>query len=161
MSQFAAESIVFHFYQVDDAHEVILIMNRQWNNQRISPQTAFDLLRDPKKVSTHCIHFIDVSDARNPVFIRLTPDGFRLRFNTAFAAEYDHNPVQDPQTALHLSSKVHMARRVYYVDGFPLPGASSSSWSYCDPSFLFVGEEVHNAWALMSFPHFMSQAGII
>ena len=50
------------------------------------------------------------------VLISLTPDGLRLRLDTALSSQNGHRTVQDAQGTLDLNSKVHVARGVDDVD---------------------------------------------
>ena len=54
----------------------------------MSLEPIFYLLFDIIKICAYTVHLIYENDARNVIFIRLTPNGLALRLNAAYRAKY-------------------------------------------------------------------------
>ena len=78
-------------------------------------QTIVQHLDAAEEVSTHGIHLVDVHHA-GTLLISLTPDGLRLRLDTALSSQNGHRTVQNAQGTLDLNSEVNVWRGVDDVD---------------------------------------------
>ena len=59
----------------------------------MSFEPIFDLLFDIIKICAYAVHLIYENNARNMVFIRLTPNGLALRLNAAYRAKYCYRTI--------------------------------------------------------------------
>ena len=75
------------FYKVNNTFESILTSDWKLDRKSITFETVFNHIKCPVKVSTHNIHFINEYHTRYFIFISLTPNGFRLWFNTALCTK--------------------------------------------------------------------------
>ena len=60
-------------------------------------QTIMEHLNAAVEISTHGIHLVDVNHAGNLVLVSLTPNGLRLRLNTALSGQNGNRTVQNAQ----------------------------------------------------------------
>ncbi len=67
----------FHFHQVNNAGETFFSTNCPLQRNRVRAQTGFDLTNNFQEVSAHAVHFVNERDARNFIFVCLTPYGFQ------------------------------------------------------------------------------------
>ncbi len=67
--------------------ESILDANRKLDGHRSRAQTFPHVTDHRHEIRADAIHLVDERDARNTVFIRLTPYGFRLRLYAALGAK--------------------------------------------------------------------------
>jgi hypothetical protein len=84
------------------------------------------------------------------IFISLSPDGFRLRFNSAFSAK-DNYRTSRMRKLRHLSSKVNVAGRIDNVDITIFP-THLVRLTYRKPRFLFHLQIIHDTFAVMRSP---------
>src|SRR5690606_15861225 len=70
------------FGQVDDPFKGVLGSDRQLARHRVGPEALADLLDGAVEIGSDDIHFVNVSDPRDVVLVRLPPDGFGLGFHT-------------------------------------------------------------------------------
>ncbi len=68
------------------------------------------------KLAPHAVKFIDKTNARHFIIVRIAPVRFRLRFDAGDAVEDDDRAVENAQRALHFDREVDVARRVDQVD---------------------------------------------
>ena len=164
-----------HIDQVNDTTEGILLADGQLDRHAVSVQTIMQHLDAAEEVGTHGIHLVDVNHARDFVLISLTPNGLRLRLDTALSSQNGHRTVQDAQGTLDLNSKVHVARGVDDVDAVTVllecnrillglrvaPVAGGSSGSDGDTTLLLLNHPVHGSAAIMDFADLVVDAGVV
>ena len=119
------------------------------------------------KVSTRAVHLVDENHARHFVFVGLPPYRFGLGLDAGGTAKNDYCPIEHPQGALYLNSKVHMAWRIDNVNTvifklgihtLPETGCSGRGNSY--PPLLLLFHPVHSGSAIMHFAYLVGQTGI-
>src|SRR5690606_4807984 len=120
------EGARLHFDEIDHAAKRILDVrrpeaNRNLNGDRRRRQALLDLFEGAFKIRPFAVELVNEDQARHVVLIRLTPNGFALRFDPfARAKDYDR-AVEHAQAALDLGGEVDVARRIEQVDGDVLP----------------------------------------
>ena len=112
------------------------------------------------KVRAHDVHFVDIDHSGNAILISLTPNGFRLRFNTALCAENGHRTVQYAQRTLNFNREVHVSGRVDNIDTMVFPETSRCGGGNGDTSLLLLFHPVHSWRTVMRFAHFTVDTGI-
>ena len=164
-----------HIDQVNDTAEGILLADGQLDRHAVGVQTIMQHLDAAEEVGTHGIHLVDVNHAGDFVLISLTPNGLRLRLDTALSSQNGHRTVQDAQGTLDLNSKVHVARGVDDVDAVTVllecnrillglrvaPVAGGSSGSDGDTTLLLLNHPVHGGTAIMNFADLVIDAGVV
>jgi hypothetical protein len=150
-----------HTDQIDDALELILTADRKLYCDRAALEPVDDGIHGAIEIGAHAVHFIDEANARNPVFIRLAPHGFRLRLNTGYRVEYRHGSVQYAQAALDFGREIHVTRGIDDVDGAILPFAGGGGGCDGDAALLFLLHPVHDGRAFMHFADLVRLAGVI
>ena len=164
-----------HIDQVNDTAEGILLTDGQLDCHAVCVQTIVQHLDAAEEVSTHGIHLVDVHHAGDLVLVSLTPDGLRLRLDTALSSQNGHRTVQHAQGTLDLNSEVHVARSVDDVDAVTVllecdrillglrvaPVAGGSSGSDGDTTLLLLNHPVHGSAAIMNFADLVIDAGVV
>ena len=151
----------FHLYKVDDTFERILRADWQLNRNSVTFQTVMDHAQNVKEVCTHDVHFVHVDHTWNFVVISLSPNGFRLWFNTALCAHNGYRTVQYTQGTLNFYGEVNMARGVDDIDTVAFPVAGGCSGSNGNTTFLLLNHPVHGRAAVMSLTNFMVNTGVV
>ena len=164
-----------HIDQVNDTAEGILLTDRQLDCHAVGVQTIVQHLDAAEEVSTHGVHLVDVHHTGDFVLISLTPDGLRLRLDTALSSQNGHRTVQHAQGTLNLNSEVHVARGVDDVDAVTVllecnrillglrvaPVAGGSSGSDGDTTLLLLNHPVHGSAAIMNFADLVVDTGVV
>ena len=164
-----------HIDQVNDTTEGILLTDRQLDRHAVSVQTIMQHLDAAEEVGTHGIHLVDVHHAGDFVLISLTPNGLRLRLDTALSSQNGHRTVQDAQGTLDLNSKVHVARSVDDVDAMTVllersrillslrmrPVAGGCCGGDGNTTLLLLNHPVHGSAAIMDFADLVVDAGVV
>ena len=126
------------------------------------------------KISTDAIHLINECDPRDIVFVRLTPNRFRLRLHTGDGVEHGDRAVEHSQRAFDFRGEIHVTRRVddvhahldafkSLVDTFFLflhPGTRGGRGSNGDAALALLLHPIGHGGAFMHFPDFVDHAGI-
>src|SRR5699024_5312388 len=82
-----------HRHQIDDAFELAFLADRDLHDQRAHAETVADRLHGVLEVGSDLVHLVDEADARDVVFVGLSPDLFRLGFDALLAVEYRDSTV--------------------------------------------------------------------
>ena len=101
------------------------------------------------EISADSIHLVDEGNPRNTILISLSPDRFRLWFNSSNSTKNSDNPIQNPQGSFHLNGEIDMSRSVNYIDFFIFPVTGSSCRGYRNASFLLLFHPVHDGSTFM------------
>ena len=149
VAQLIVIDVGFHFHQVDDALEAVLRADRQLDGQRVAFQPVVHHVDDIVEVRAHDVHLVDERHAGDLVFVRLMPNGFRLRFYAAFGAENGNGAIQDAERTFHFDCKVHVTGGIDNIDPMTLPESSRSSRSNRNTPFLLLCHPVHRRGTLM------------
>ena len=144
-----------HFDQVDNALKGVLTADRQLNRNGVALETLIDHIQHAVEVRAHNVHFIDINHTRNMVFVSLTPNGFRLRLNTALGAKNGNGTVQNTKRTLHFNGEVNVAGRVDNIDTVLFPETGGRSGGDGNPSLLLLRHPVHGGIAVVGFTDFM------
>src|SRR5262249_17465921 len=104
---------------------------------------------------------IDEADARDFVFIRLAPYGFRLRLHTRDGVEYRYGSVKNTKAALHFGCEIYVARGIDDVDVVIPPFARGGGRSDGDPAFLLLLHPVHDSGTFMDLTDLIRPTGVI
>ena len=84
-------------YKVNDSDKCVLRAYRQLNRNSIALESLLDHLENIVEISTHDIHFINVYHTGYMILVSLSPNGFRLRFNTALCTKNGNRTVKHAQ----------------------------------------------------------------
>src|SRR5271170_541944 len=150
-----------HAQKIDDAFEIALRPDRQLNAYRAAANFRFDLVDASKKVGADLVHLVDEYDARNVVFVGLSPHRFGLGLDPLIAVEHAYRAVQDAKRALDLDGEVDMAGRVDDVETLILPKSGGRGRGDGDAAFLLLLHPVHRRGAVMDFADLMRLARIV
>jgi hypothetical protein len=160
ISQATTKGDVFHFQQVNDTAELLILHHRQAQYQGIRSQAMVNLFHYSMIISTYGIHFVDEGYSGYPVFIGLSPNGFRLRFNPAFSAKYNHCAIQYAQTSFHFSCKINVPGCIYYIYMMLFPYTLGSSRSNGNTTLFFIGHVIHHTFTVVGLSHFMGKPSV-
>ena len=161
IAQIVIIHVGFHFHQVNDTLKGIFRTNGELDRNGVTFQTVFHHLDHAIEIGAHDVHLVDVSHTRYVIFISLTPNGLRLRLNTALGAQYGNRTVQNAQRTLYLYGKVHVAGSVDDINSVFFPETGRSSRGNGNTSLLLLCHPVHGGRAVMGFTNLMIDAGVI
>ncbi|OPZ73393.1 MAG: hypothetical protein BWY83_00126 [bacterium ADurb.Bin478] len=113
----------FHGDQIDDGVERLAGGRWVLDGNRTRGQFGSHLFHHHIEIRTHTVHLVDIGDARNVVFVRLTPDRLRLRLHAAHSAKDGDRAIQNSQRTFHLGGKIHMAGCIDNIDAMVFPKA--------------------------------------
>ncbi len=163
---FGAEALVFpddrlHAQQIDDALEIRLRTDRQLDAYRAAADLGLDLVDAAKEVGADLVHLVDEHDARNVVFVGLTPNGLGLRLYALVAVEHAYGAVEHAERALDFDGEVDVAGGVDDVEALVLPEGGRRGGRDGDAALLLLLHPIHGRSAVVHFADLMRFAGII
>ena len=83
-----------HINKVYDSSEGIFRADRQLNRNTVAVETLLDHIKNMVEISTHNVHLVNIDHSRYMIFVSLTPNGLRLRLNTALSAQNGNRTVK-------------------------------------------------------------------
>ncbi|KAF0114291.1 MAG: hypothetical protein FD150_1638 [Rhodobacteraceae bacterium] len=171
---FALVDPFFHGHEIDDAFQLVFGTDRQGNRHGIRAGPVLDHADALEEVGAGLVHLVDEHDPRNLVAVRLTPDGFGLRFHTGVAVEQDHCTVKHGQRTFDFDGEVDVAGGVDDVEAIlvgtrmfetrinrPFPERGGCGRGDRDPAFLFLLHPVHRRGAVVDFADLVGLAGVV
>src|SRR6266849_6436172 len=139
--------------EIDDPDEVIFAAERKLEGNGVGSEALANGANDVIEVRSHAVHLVHKTDARDAIFIRLAPYGFRLRLHAGDGVEHAHRAVQNAQRALHFHGEVHVARCINDIDAIPLaeaiPRGSRSRARDGDAALALLLHPVHGGRAFI------------
>src|SRR3989339_41342 len=148
----------------------IIFTERDLNSDRFFRQTLLNSFKRVVERSPHPVEFIDKTNPWHMVFIRLTPNGFRLWFYASHPIKNSHSTIEHFQTSFHFSRKVDVARGIDDVDAMfegdiafgigrnPKSGRGRGSDS--DTTLLLLFHPIHHRLTLVDFTDFVRDTSI-
>src|SRR5450432_1197272 len=116
------------------------------------------------EISTHAIHFIDETDARNAILVGLPPDGFGLRLHAGNGIEHADRAIKHAQRAFHFHGEIDVTGSVNNVDAILLveaiPTGGSGGAGDGDAALALLLHPVHGGGAFVHRPDFVGHAGV-
>jgi hypothetical protein len=94
------------------------------------------------------------------VFVRLTPDRFRLGFHTPDSAKNRNGSVKYPHGAFNLDGEVHVAGCINNIYLMIPPETGCGRRRYSNTPLAFLLHPVHCGGAFMNLAHLVLAAGI-
>src|SRR5690606_15107161 len=157
----------FHFYQIDNAFELVLGTNRQYDRYRMRFQTQFQLIQHFEKVCTCTVHLVDEQQAGNVVLVSLTPYGFRLWLYTTYGTINHYRAIKNTHGALNFNREVNVSRGVNDVDAVlwvvtchTTPEGSRRSRGNGNTTLLLLLHPVHGGGTFVSFAQLVAYTGV-
>jgi len=150
-----------HRHQIDDALELVLGSDGKLDRHRAALQAVDDGIDGAKEIRAHAVHFIDEADARDNVFVGLTPHSFRLGLHAGHGVKHRHCAVEHAQAALHFSGEIDVSGRIDDIDVAVAPLASCRGGGDGDAPLLLLLHPVHYGGAFMHFTNLVCAAGVI
>ena len=89
----ALVSNFLHSKKIHNTFEVFFDANRNLDRHRSRAKALFDQAHDSVEVSAGTIHFVHKSNPGHTVFVGLSPNSFRLWFNTTDGTEHGDRAV--------------------------------------------------------------------
>ena len=161
--------VSLHGHQVDNTTEGLFCTDRQLDRHCICVQSFLQHTNAAVEVRTVDVHLVDINHTRNLVLVSLSPNGFRLGFNTTLCAKNGDSTVKDTQGTFYFDSKVDVTGGVNDVDTMNVlleirgimvlgvsPVASGSGRRNGDTAFLFLNHPVHRSGTFMGFADLVS-----
>src|SRR5262249_56174119 len=92
---FGAEGLVVpndtdHAHEVDDALVLVLAPDRKLDRHRLGAQAIDDVIEAAEEVRTDLVHLVAKDDARDFVFVPLSPHPFALRLDTLLPLSHSY-----------------------------------------------------------------------
>ncbi|OPX97908.1 MAG: hypothetical protein A4E60_03146 [Syntrophorhabdus sp. PtaB.Bin047] len=148
------------FDDINDAYELVTVLERYLEGKRVCPEDVTHHGRALVEVCSGPVHLVDETDAGDTVAVRLSPDGFGLRFDTFDAGKKGDRSVEDAQRPADLYGKIDMPRGVYDIDAMVAPEAGGRGGGDGDAPFLLFFHPVHRCRAIVNFTYPVVDAGI-
>jgi len=157
----------FHADEVDHAFKFFFGADWQLNWNGVSAEALFDLLNHTQIVRTCAIHLVDENHAWHVVLVALSPDCFRLRFDTTHRTQNGDSAVEHAQAALYFNREVNVARRIDDIDSVLIemlihaaPKTGGRSRGNRDAALLLLLHPVHNSRAIVHLANLVRYTGI-
>ncbi len=148
-----AVHVRLHCHEIDDPREQVSFADRQLDRHSVGAEPVLHHLDDIHEIRADAVHLVDERNARNTVFIHLTPDRFRLRLHAADRTEERDGTIKDAERPLDFDGKVHVARRIDDIDPMVVPKAGGRGGGNRYAAFLLLLHPVHRRCAVVHFPH--------
>ena len=87
-------NISLHLNKVNNSLEGVFRAYRKLNRNCVCVKSCVHHVNNAIEVSAHNVHLIYISHTGNMILVSLTPNCFRLRFNTALSAENCYRTVE-------------------------------------------------------------------
>ena len=154
----------FHLDKVHQTFERLFGTDRHNDRTRVCSQNVLHLADNFEEVGARTVHFVNVCDTRNVVFVGLTPNGFGLRLNATYCTVSSNGAVKNTQRTFHLSGKVNVSRSINQVDFVRITGIFPTGSGGCggdsDTTFLLLLHPVHCSGTVMHLTDFVGQTRI-
>jgi hypothetical protein len=112
---------------------------RDLDGERVSIESRTDFIEDSVEIGSLSIELVDENDARDTVFVGLSPDRFALGFDPFTGAENDDCTVEYSEAPFDFRGKIDVAGCVEQIDGTFLPAKRDTRSEYRDASLLLLG----------------------
>ena len=164
--EIGAERLVFpdyalHANEIDQALEVVLRTDRKLDRNRLGAEAIDDIVEALEEVGTGLVHLVGEDDARNPVFVALTPDRFGLRLDALVGIEHAYRAVEHAQRTLDFDGEVDMAGGVDDVEALAVPERGGRRRGDGDAALLLLLHPVHRRGTFVHFADLVALAGVI
>src|SRR4030042_1835424 len=102
--------------EVDDSLKILFLSDGELKGKGGRFETTYHHLKASLEICSHSVHLIDKGNPRDPIFISLFPNRFRLRLYSTDGTKNCNGSVQDTKGSFYLNREVHMARGVDNID---------------------------------------------
>ena len=116
--------------------------DRDCDDDRLGVEALLDIVDDGVEIGALAVHLIDKGDSGNVVFIRLTPDGFALRFDALARAENDDAAVENAERAFDFRGEIDVSGRVDEIKDVSVPVESYARGVNGNSAFAFFRVKV-------------------
>src|SRR4029077_14027530 len=138
-----------HFDEVDYPFELVFLADGDLNGDGLGIEAFADGVDGMLKIGAHLVNLVDETDTRHAVFVRLTPDFFRLRLHAVDCVEDGYRAIEHAQGALHLGGEIHVAGGVNNIDPNVAPGAGGGGGGNGNAALLLLLHPVHGGCAFV------------
>ena len=149
-----------HVDEIDYTSEIRFLSDGNLNRYRAGIKPFPDGIDGMLEISTHFVHLINETNARDTVLIGLAPYGFRLRLNPMHGVKHSACAVENAQRALDLGRKIHVAGRIDDVDADVAPEACGRGGGNGDAALLLLLHPIHGSGAFVHFADTVRDARI-
>ena len=141
--------------------------HRDHNRYRVRLQAIGHHLHHAEKIRAGAVHLVDEGQPRDVVFVRLAPDGFRLRLHAAHGVVNHDRTVQYAHRALDFNGEIHVPWGVDDINPVWLkaavhagPEAAHRRGRNSDPALLLLRHPVGSCRAIVYFPQLVAHPGV-
>ena len=113
----------FHLHNIDHALEFSFDTDGKVHDHGTSTEAVDNHVDATVEIRAHAIHLVDETDARNIVFVGLTPDGFRLGLDAGDGIKNTASTIEHAQAAFDFDGEVDVSRRIDNVNAVIVPEA--------------------------------------
>src|SRR5438067_4064908 len=163
--RFIVPDQALHRDDIHDTFELIFQADGNLNSDGICAQAGNDRIERTLERSAGAIKLVNKANAREAIFVSLTPNSFGLRLDTGNTVEHSDCAVEHAETSLNFHGEIHVARRVDNIDAMvdpvPLPETSSGGGGDRYAALLFLLHPVHGRRALVHLADFVRDARVI
>src|SRR4029077_20979811 len=149
-----------HLDEVDYAFELVFLADGNLDGDRLGIEALADGIDGMLKIGAHLVNLVDKADTRHAIFVRLTPDFFRLRLHAVYCIEYCYRAIEHAQRALHFGGEIHVPGRVNNIDPNVAPGAGGRGRGNGNAALLLLLHPVHGGCAFMHLSDTVRLSGI-
>ena len=161
------------FHQVDHAFEIGLVSDGEHDRHSVGFQHVAHLLAHSQEVGALAVHLVDKAHTGNLVVVSQAPVGLRLGLYPIYGAEQEHQPVKNPQGAVYLYGKIHVAGGVDDIEVIrfglfrrlsvlqrEVPGTGGGRRSNGDATLLLLLHPVHGSSPVVHFADLVADPGV-
>jgi hypothetical protein len=115
------------------------LADRDLDGERVGIESRTDFIEDTIEIRSLAIEFVDEHNARDAIFIGLSPNRLALRFDPFTGAENDDCTVEYSEAPFDFRGEIDVAGCIEQIDSAVLPAKGDASGEYRDAPLLFFG----------------------
>src|SRR5579883_576562 len=151
--------------KIDTADEIVFATEGKLEGNGMRSETLADGADDVVKIRAHFVHLVDKGEARDAVFIRLAPHGFRLRLDAGDGIENGDGAIEHAKGALDFDGEIHVAGGINDIDailfGVAGPGGGGGGAGDGNAALAFLLHPVHGGRAFIHGTDLIGHTGVV
>ena len=151
----------FHGNEVNNTYEVSFVPYWKLQYRDVCFKTINDAGQRVVERRAGSVQFVNETHPRDAVFVGLSPNGFRLRFDTRDSVKDSNGAVKNSERSFNFDGEVNVSGGVNDVDDVVVPQAGGGCRGDRDTALLFLFHPVHGRGAVVNLTDFVVDACVI